>query len=183
MESAHFRQLRASAVPVPLLQGPPRVSGETRRVRHGPDGHLRRAAQASLSVQADGLSDGTAQGRVVPTVGFVQEGGCRRILNHGEVVPGIALLEHLLPEGDEEEDEGEDEEENDGDADELLLPDVRVSGLHVRNQHRANRTSAAHETGSAVAVEGAERVDTHAAVLAQLAFTLVHVFFTPAEGK
>lgn len=133
MKSAHFRQLRASAVPWPLLQSSPRVSRETRRVRHWPDGDLRRAGQASFCVQADGLSDGTAQRWVVPTVGFVQQGSCSRILNHGEVIPGIALLEYLLPESDEEKDEGEDEEKNDGDADKLLLPNVGVAGLHVRN--------------------------------------------------
>lgn len=119
----------------------------------------------------------------MPTVGFVQQGGRSRILNHGKVIPGIALLEDLLPKGDEQEDEGEDEEEHDSDSDKLLLPDVGVASLHIRNKHGTNGASAAHETRRTVTVERAESVDAHATVLTQLAFTLVHVLFTTVEEK
>lgn len=121
------------------------------------------------------------------TAGLVEQGGGGRVLDQGQVAPRVVLLENLLAESDEEDDEDDDDKQHHGDADQLLLANHGVSGLHVGDDDGPQAAALAHEPGGAVAVEGAGGVDADAAVLTLplgvVAVTFVHVFLTPAAWR
>ena len=103
------------------------------------------------------------------------------VLHQRDVVAGVALAEDLLAENDEEDDEGNDDQEHRGDADQLLPAHIGVPGLDVGHHHRPQPTVLAHVARRAVAHEGAEHVDTGAAVLTLPPLALVDVLLTPLQ--
>lgn len=191
MEGAHLRVLHAAPVHH-LLQCGPRISLETGRVRHGPDGdlggsHHPTPGQNRLSVQVEGVSGRAVEGFELNAVGFVEQRRRGRVLDQRQVVPRVIFLENFFAECDEEDDECDDDEEHHGDANQLLLTDHGVAGLHVGHHHGSQPAALAHEARGAVAVEGAVGVDADSPVLTLslwiTAITLVHVFLTAAGHK
>lgn len=169
MKGAHLGVLHHT--PLTLVQGAPRVSLETGRVGQRSNWELwelrshHGRAQPSLCVQVEGVSRCTVQELELDPVGLIKEGSSGRILDQGKVIPGVVFLENRFTESDEKYDEGDNDEDHQRDAYQLLFVDHGVSCLHVWDEDTAQAAALAHEARRAVTVEGAMRVDAHAAVL------------------
>lgn len=127
------------------------------------------------------------QGLKLNTIGLVEEGCCRWILDQRQIVPRVVLLKDLLAESDEKDDEGDDDKKHHSDADQLLLTDHSMTRLHVGNNDRSQAAALAHKACRAVTVEGAMSVDTDATVLTLAlwvaAVTFIHILLTAAGWR
>lgn len=162
-----------------LVQVAPGVALEAGGVGHGTHRHLR---GPHLLVDIAAIPT-AAQVPERDAIALVEQGGRGGVLHQRDVVAGVVLAEDLFAEHDEEDDQGEDDKEDDCDANELFLAHVGVAGLDVGHHHGAEPAVLAHVARGAVAEEGAEHVDTGAAILTLLPLTLIDVLLTPSATK